>query len=291
MPKRTFKFLLYAIHGHLADGLPDYSKLAERIIGFKGRYWRDGSRVVAFGAAMLTRGKSSVDRASLIAYSGEVDKSVLFFDLEQQSEINSLLESGRFVARKTRIMFDPRQRILMIEAGRGHLPAEEFAKIVETELQNQAGFEALELSFTPVAAPTFISQIDEMKRIQSVMVSIARPNYGWTDRYDQFNKFADESDAKSIDATVRARRNSSLSKQNGIVPNLKHWLSKGLPSVINAKVRGAFGEGSGLIELKLSDHVETANITTDVKPDSGQPLDSEIQEKLSTYLDQRAESV
>jgi hypothetical protein len=287
MSKRTLKFLLYSIHGHLPTGTPDYTNLFRALTQLKGRYKREGGRVIAIGAAYLTHGAGGSDRLSMIVYTGDADKSVLYFDLNQQAEFSSLMESGRFVAKKTHVLIDPGQRTLMIEAGRSHPPAEELAQFIEDEAQEISDFAGLELSFAPVAAAAFASKIDQMKRIQSVTVSIARPNVDWGDRYDQLTKLADESKAKVIDTTIRARRNEGLSKENGLIPNLKHWLSEKLSAVSSAKLKGVLSDGSGLIELKLSDNIETINVTADLNVETGHPLDSVIEEKLNSFLDQR----
>lgn len=289
MPKRTIRFLLYTIHGHLARGTPDYAKLLRGIVRLKGRFWRDGKRVIAFGTVMIAEAGLNSERVVLTVYSGDADKSVLYFDLNSQAEISSLLETGRFVARKTHVIFDPTQRVVLIEAGRGHPSAEEIAKIIEAESRRDQKYDSLDLSFVPVAAATFGNKIDEMQRIQSVTVSIARPNFDWGDRYDQLTKLADDSRGKAIDTTIRARRNDSLSKQRGLIPSLKHWLSDRYSSVSSAKVKGALSGTSGLIELKLSDHVETVSLTTEASNQTGYPLDSDVQDKLNAYLDQRSE--
>jgi hypothetical protein len=163
--------------------------------------------------------------------------------------------------------------------------------MIEEELHKEAGFESLEISFTPIAAPTFINKIDQLQRIQAVSVSIARPNVDWSERYDQLAKLADDSGAKAIDATVRARRNEGISKQNGIIPNLKRWLSDTMSSVSGARIKGSLPGQSGLVELKLSDHIDTFNVTVDVNADSGPPTDASIQEKLNGYLDERDQEI
>jgi hypothetical protein len=291
MSKRTYKFSLFTIHGHLADSTPDYREIARRIVELKGRVRKDGNRLIVIGSAMMLSGASSSERVSFVTYSGDADRNVLFYDLNRLSEFSSQMESGRFVARKTHVLFDPSRRTLVIEAGRGHPPAEELAKMIEEELRKEAGFETLELSFTPVAAPTFISKIDQLQRIQAVSVSISRPNVDWSERYHQFTKLAEDSGAKAIDATVRARRNEGISKQHGIIPDLKHWLSDAMSSVSGARIKGALPGQSGLIELKLSDHIDTFNVTVDVSSEAGQPTDTSIQEKLNGYLDERGQQV
>ncbi len=130
MPKRGLKFLLYSIHGHLETGVPDYLALFRSLTSLKGHHHEEGKRQIAIGTAMLVRNQS---RLLLIVYTGDKEKSILFFDLNEQTEFNALTSPGRFLARKTRVLIDPAQRSLLIESGRGCLSAEELAKIIEAE--------------------------------------------------------------------------------------------------------------------------------------------------------------
>jgi hypothetical protein len=175
----------------------------------------------------------------------------------------------------------------MMESGRNHPAAEELAQFIEDEARNLEGFETLELSFTPVPTPTFAEKITRMQRIQSATVSLARPNVDWGDRYTQLTQYADESNAKVIDTTVRAGRSESISKQSGLIPNLIQWLSGGHPAVVNAKIKGNADEKSPLTELKLSDPVETVALPVDVNPETKQPSDLLIQQSLNAYLDSK----
>jgi hypothetical protein len=127
-----------------------------------------------------------------------------------------------------------------------------------------------------------------MERIQSASVSIARPNVDWNDSYKVLAGLADDSKGKIIDTTIRARRGVSLSKDNGLIPSIKHWLSDKLSAVASATIKGSSGDDSGLITLKLNDYVETLNVITDVRADTGQPLETTIEEKLNSYLDTKS---
>jgi hypothetical protein len=289
MPKRTLRFLQYSIHAHLESGNPDYLVLFRGLTGLQGKHRKHGKRVTAIGTAMLTKGATDQDRLLLIIYTGDDDQNVLFFDLNAQTEFNASTEPGRFVARKTHVLIDPTQRTLLIESGRGHPSADDLAQFIEEEAQSLAGFEALELSFAPVPTLAFSEKITGMQRIQSATVSLARPNVDWSDRHDQLTQYAAESNAKVIDTTVRAGRNESLSKDSGLISNLKHWLTDTLPSVVNAKIRGSADDQSPLTELKLSDFVETVTLTVDVSTETKQPSDQVIQESLNGYLDSKGE--
>lgn len=281
MPKRSLRFLLYSIHGHLATGVPDYPALIRSLVSLRGYHHEEGNRQAAIGTAMLL---SNRERLFVVAYTGDKEKSTLYFDLAENHEFVSQNQPNQFAAKKTYIMIDAVKRRLVIEAGRGCLLAEELAKIIQDEAGKKPEFASLELSFTPVAAPAFMDKIRRMERIQSATVSIARPNVDWSDNYEELAKLADQSEGGAIETTVRAKRGKSLSKVAGIIPNIQHWLSDRLSAVASAKVKGAVRDDSGLITLKLSDYVDTLNVSVDAQPDSNQPTPNEVQNKLSTYL-------
>lgn len=287
MPKRTLRFLQYSIHAHLEVGNPDYVALFRQMTILNGKYRQNGKRVTAIGAAMLTKGSNNQDRLSLIVYTGDNDQNILFFDLNQQAEFNAATLPGRFVARKTHVLIDPVERTMMLESGRNHPPAEELAQFIEDEARNLEGFETMELSFTPVPTPSFAEKITGMQRIQSATVSLARPNVDWGDRYTQLTGIATDSNAKVIDATIRAGRNENLSKQAGLIPSLVTWLAGALPAVLNAKIRGNVDDSSPLTELKLSDYIEAVAIPVELNPETKVVPDTLIQQKLNAYLDSK----
>jgi len=254
----------------------------------RGKYKQSGKHVIAVGTAMLTTGSIGTERLLLIVYTGDNDRNLLWFDLNEQTEFTSLTETGRFVARKTHVLIDPVQRTLLIEAGRGRTSAEELADFIEENSRTIAGFETLELSFAPVPSSAFAKRIDGMQRIQMATVTIARPNVDWGDRYNQLTKTAEDSNAKVIETSVRAGRNESLSKDAGLVSSIRHWATDTMSSLVNAKIKGTFGSGSTLTELKLSDHVETVNLSFELDAKTKQPSNSEIQKGLNSILDAKA---
>lgn len=48
-------------------------------------------------------------------------------------------------------------------------------------------------------------------------------------------------------------------------------------------------EHSPLTELRLSDHVETITFSVDLNPETKQPPDSIVRDRLNEYLDSREE--
>jgi hypothetical protein len=57
---------------------------------------------------------------------------------------------------------------------------------------------------------------------------------------------ADDSKGKVIDRTIRARRGDSLSKDNGLIPSIKYWLSDKLSTIASATIKGSSVKDEGL---------------------------------------------
>ncbi len=182
-------------------------------------------------------------------------------------------------------MIAPEKRQILIEVGKGRIAPRELANMIEAEARKLAEFKTLELVFTPVAAEGFVTAIDNMTRIQSATVTIARPNVDWTDSYSALSSIADESHAKAIDATVRARRSAGISKENGLIPAIKGWVRGITSPVQGAKIKGEKPGHSGLITVSLSDHVQRVDIPAETGPDKEEPSDEELEQKLRVYFE------
>lgn len=290
MPKRTMRFRLFSIQAHIGNDNPDYAQLFNQLAGLRRMSRIAGNRVIAAGNPMLTNGgPSASNRLFLTVYSGDNEKNITWFDLKEQAEITSTAEEGRFVAKKTYVLIDPGMKRIALEAGKGHPSADDLAEFLEDQARKLAGFEKLDLTFSPVAVPKFAQQIERLQRIQAASVVIARPNPDWTDRLDQLTQTANDSNAKVVETSVRAGRNEGLAKDAGLVRYIKEWVTGAFPSLKNAKLKGNLEGSSAPIELKLTDYIETASFAFDVDATTKRPLDSEIQKGLHLLLDTRKE--
>ena len=279
MPIRNIKFHIYTIHGHLEKGIPDYSHLFRAMTRLRGHRQEKGRRQIVVGTAELVG-----DYLFLVMYSGDSRKKKLLFDLNEQQELTQPVTLSRFYARKTRAMISLSKRRLLIEVGKGTVSADALAQIIEDDARELAEFETLELTFTPVVAPDFVKEIDQLTRIQSATVTVARPNVDWTDRYSVLTALASESQAKAIDTTVRARRGATISKESGLVGGIKTWVKGITTSIKGARIKGEMKGSSGLITLDLSDHVERVDIPVEVSPEIEEPTDEVVEQRLISYF-------
>ena len=219
----------------------------------------------------------------LAAYTGYAEKTVLLFDLNEQTELFEATKPGQFPARKTHALIDPQRRLLLIESMRGHLHPEDLAEALESVGRRMPGYETLELNFNPVADTEFIRQIDQFRRIQSATVTMARPNIDWTDRHHQLTEVADESNAKAIDVTVRSKRGKTLSKDAGLVQFVKQFAALPMSIFKRISITGDRDDG-GLITLNLSKHIEHLDLLAPINPATGQPNESDVRQNMESYL-------
>jgi hypothetical protein len=280
MPQRHLRIELYAIHAHVDNAAVDYRAFFDLITPqLSGFHFEEGTRHVAFGQT-----REVGNRIFLVAYTGYDAKTLFFFDLRAQRELFEATDPGRFQARKTHAMIDPSHRFLLIESKRGHLHPEDLATAIEAIGRKIPGYETLELDFNPVADTEFISQIDQFGRIQSATVTLARPNVDWTERKNQLTEVADESNAKAIDVTVRAKREKSLAKEAGIIQFVREFAAIPLSIFKRISITGARDDNAGLITLNLSKHIEHLDLLVNVNAENGQPSEAEISNRMDSYL-------
>ena len=93
-------------------------------------------------------------------------------------------------------------------------------KKLVSEVQ-QSTDEPLTVTLELEADKSFMKQVESMDRIIAASVRIVRPNPGWKDYEDLLSKEAQASDAHYADVSMHARRNASLTKDQGIVQAMK----------------------------------------------------------------------
>jgi hypothetical protein len=279
MPKKSFHFEFYSVHGHVDDKPVDYLKLLVKLVRLRGYHSESGDYHRYVGQASL-----SGEQLFLVIYTGHSEKSTLFFDLTAKAELTESISPGRFQARKTHAMIDAGKRVLAIEARKGGLSAFSLSALIEEFLRTDAEFKSLELSFNPIADEEFAARIDEFSRIRSATITIARPNVDWTDRHAQLTDVAKESDAKALDVTARAKRGGGLSKQRGIIEFIKSSASSAKSMFKKIKIIGSIGTEPGLITLDLSKHVQHLDVALETSAETNLPSESDVRARLSAHL-------
>src|SRR5713101_3333846 len=116
MPKKSFHFEFYSVHGHVDDAPADYLKLVTALVGLKGYHSASGDYHRYVGQATLDH-----NQLFLVIYTGSSEKSTLFFDFTVKEEVTESIRPGRFQARQTHAMIDAGKGLLAIETEEGGL--------------------------------------------------------------------------------------------------------------------------------------------------------------------------
>ncbi|HUK29505.1 MAG TPA: hypothetical protein VLV89_00220, partial [Candidatus Acidoferrum sp.] len=201
-----------------------------------------------------------------------------------KAELTETTRPGRFPARKTYAMIDAAKRLLIIETKKGGVSAFSLSALIEEFLRKSKDFSDLDLSFNPIADTEFISRINEFERIRSATISIARPNFDWTDRHTELTNVAKESEAKALDVTARALRGKSLSKEKGIIDFIKSSATSAKSMFRKIRIIGSMDGDPGLITLDLSKHVSHRDVLLDTDSETNLPKETEVRRTLTTFL-------
>ena len=152
-----------------------------------------------------------------------------------------------------------------------------FYKPSESEDNN---LEPVTVNLEAEPGPEFIDRINSLDRITEATVRIVRPNPGFRDLDTELGDQAERSDARRADITMAARRNSSLSKNQGIINWIRERFNQKLLGF--AAIQGWRGrQKDNFTTKKLGKHSKL-NIEMD---ENGQIVTDDAWEKLSEMMD------
>jgi hypothetical protein len=180
----------------------------------------------------------------------------------QEAGKNRLFVQSRWV------IVDANDRIAVMENKRPTVGMDEVTRFLELYSNELFQVENSEFNLNQVADPGFIDRIEGFTRIREASVVLNRPNSSWTDSANDLVSSTASGGASDIEVSARASRNQSLSKDEGIVKEIKDLVSKGLSFVKNAKITGltSNSEGETTLSLKDSPVKDYANIRKGAVP-------------------------
>lgn len=281
IPTRSVRLEVFDIHGHCGDKPLDYQRFFSFIASLPSQKRREqvGDRVIVV-PTFMRRGPLYV----FSAYMGSPNTSFLVVDLNNGEEEVRSVERGKIVATRTIGVIDPRRRIAVVQFARTGVRAQQAAAIFEKLAQNMCPeFAGATLEFAPRPGEEFRRRMLGFERIQSVRMTLTRPNYEWTDYPDALNGLAADSNAHNVSVAASASRSAALSKSKGVVKVLKELISGHGRSILkSAEVHGNAEGEDFLTILRLNNLSESK--TVNVPTESGLPVAMTIQEAAMAYL-------
>jgi hypothetical protein len=234
MPSR--KVRLYALHGRTGTQLldyPDFFRWLRQLptVDTRLNIWDDLVFVIE---STDTHGSSTT--FNLI--SGDPSENALLYnDSTGQLEIGDD-EADAWPASRTRVVVDAGRRLLALEIRRSGVSDRNLERYFEHLARDRGYVNDLALSLSPVPSDTFEEEVKRLERIRGASIVMLQPNVDWTDSPDVLSSLASSSNGARAEATVTARRNQSLSTDEGIIPIIFEQTSNNLPSVVKATVTG-----------------------------------------------------
>lgn len=157
--------------------------------------------------------------------------------------------------------FDPSTRFLAVERGRPAVNVAEVARAL-SRIGRDRGFDArLTFSFTPVVrAEGFEEELSSFEVIKEVDVVVARPNTDWDDNATFLTTLAAESNASRAELSMVANRGESLSRDTGIVQQIRDLVGDGRTPIEDVVVRGRVAGQEKDTRARMGRFVETGSV-------------------------------
>jgi hypothetical protein len=129
--------------------------------------------------------------------SGSEQESLKLFDVENDQERDDPRSQGEIVVRPTFLYLAPESRFAALERRRPGLTAGEIGKALGL-IGTAIGFDDdLAIDLNPVTSGSFSDELEEFDRTRQASVTVARPNYDWSENANALTTYAAESDGQT----------------------------------------------------------------------------------------------
>ncbi len=275
----TRKLEVWSLHAHQNDeAVEDYRSLFYALSRMRpqSRVWEDDEKAIALPRLQLKRGK-----VLFTAYEGPRGQPIIF-DTEAGTERTQPLEPGEIVATRTHGLLDLGSREAIIEYNHRGAKAGDIATVLGVSGRRLRDWKTLYVELSPKVAESFAEGVDAFERVRVAGFRIARPNADWTDWDDRFAESAADSGAQSAQAEYNAKRGTSLSKEEGVVPFIKARAADGVSALKNAFITGTRVGERAETKITLADHKEHQKVA--VRLDENKQVDDhDISRRLAEY--------
>jgi hypothetical protein len=290
MPNRTKARKLEVFRLHCRDGenVVDYEDAFTRIARAKPsvRQFEDGDRLLALPRLRFQDVRKLIE---FIAYEGPVGVNPLIFDAGTGNERFEPLTDSQVVATRTYGLIDVRRREAIIEYNQRGAKANDIAELLERTGRKVGFTQQFAVELNPVVDEDFLAALGRFNRIKLAQMKVARPNFDWSDNYNGLNQVGAESRGRTVELTVTAHRNDSLSRRTGIIQYIREMIQEGVTSLKGASVVGVRGGETSATRISLANY--TVHQKTPVAVDgNGHVISQDIQAKIRDVHRSRVEA-
>lgn len=295
--RRTITINLYTINARSGDELLPYADLFSAVAA------RESSETIETISGDLSfaidlrevepdvkDGEATEQRVFLgHVVAGSPGEVPLYFDYTTGETVEGTTPEGKWLAQLSRITISVSSdsRYLALESTRnGVTPARlerYFTRLAESTLVNGR----VEFDINPVQSPSLREEIESFERIREATAIVTRPNYDWTDMSNKLSGLADESSGHEAEATVRAARGDSLSKNNGLVGVILETLTSTSSSALKKFRITGRKPNSGRETTVTSERYQERTYVRTLSTASGEEVDEEVFERSTELIERR----
>lgn len=257
----TRSLFAYAIHGHTRQGVLDYPAFFAMLSELPFTSRRVSVRDQTTAIASLAEDEKS-GSVVLRIVTGTPGSAPTLFDLETGKERTGPLNKTEIVAASAIVAVNPISRGVVVERRRPGVPISSIEKLLSS-LGRENGYDDLTIALTPLAAESFLEELEEFQRIRRAEVLLTRPNFNWTTNAQALvGELASESDADVMEVAASAARGQSLRRDGGIVQDIKNFVKRPINGLKNVRVMGRRSDGAAESTLSLERHQRREVVTT-----------------------------
>jgi hypothetical protein len=273
------KIEVFSLHARTEAGILEARPLMFRFQSLqpRRRILESADRLVA--APSVQAGDVNV---FFTVYEGPKGMAPLIFDSGNAAERVESLGRNEVVVTKTHCLIDVVSREAFVEFNQRGAKAHDIAELIASSLRRPGKDESLQVSLNPVAESEFLAAIGRFERVRVATARVARPNYDWTDDYNNLTAIGSASDAGTVEITAYAERNRSLSSRRGIIDFIRQFVQSGRSGLKDAKVTGSRTGDSSETTLSLSHFVQHRRVQVEVSS-SGHVVSRTMKEELLKF--------
>ncbi|MDA8046241.1 MAG: hypothetical protein M0Z30_13550 [Actinomycetota bacterium] len=262
MPTTQRALYAYSIHGRGRSGeVIDYVAFVQALVAAPSSLRR---ATISQDEVVLLRDVRQRGHVWELRFlSGSDQESLTLFDVGNDRERDDPRSAGEIVVRPTFLYLNPESRFVALERRRPGLSPGEIGKALGI-IGTAIGFDDdLVIDLNPVTAESFNVELEQFDRIRQASVTVARPNYDWTENANTLTTYAAESDGQTAELEISAPRGGSLAKEQGIVQDIKELVQRAIGPLKKVKIVGRHADETRERTLTLASHQERQFVPVD----------------------------
>ena len=274
----------YIIHARSRDGVIDYVDFFTRLaaLDYSQRQVTRAQEAVAIPLA-----QQSDDKFVFRVVVGVPGAAPVLFDVATGRSRLGRVRATEFVESSSVVVVDPTRRVVVIERRRPGVPIPTLERLLSRLGRTLGAGPGLTVSLTPIPSESFLAEIEGLARIRRAEVSVARPNYDWTDAAAKIAALGAESNAADMELVATAPRGESLAPNAGVMADVRSLAQRAITPIRDARITGRRSDQGREVTVSLDKHVQKKDA---IIPPGLEPQDQEaaVVEQALTFADEVA---